>query len=57
MRLFSRILCQSSSTTPGVIPEVRRDPSPSHNDIRFMVNSALERQAKSTDELLCMLIE
>jgi hypothetical protein len=35
-----------------VIPEVQPDPSPSHNDIQAMIHSALERQAKSTDELL-----
>jgi hypothetical protein len=42
---------------PEIIPEVRPDPSPSRNDIQVMTNSALERQAKSTDELLCRLIE
>jgi hypothetical protein len=42
---------------PKVIPEVRPDPSPSHNDIQSMFNSALERQAKNMDELLCRLIE
>jgi hypothetical protein len=42
---------------PEVIPEVRPDPSPSHNDIQSMINSALERQAKSTDELLHRLME
>jgi hypothetical protein len=42
---------------PEVIPEVRPDPSPSHNDIQVMINSALERQAKSMDELLRRLIE
>jgi hypothetical protein len=42
---------------PEVIPEVRPDPSPSHNDIQSMFNSALERQAKNMDELLCRLIE
>jgi hypothetical protein len=42
---------------PEVIPEVRPDPSPSHNDIKFMINFALERQAKSTLELLHRLIE
>jgi hypothetical protein len=42
---------------PEVIPEVRPDPSPCHNDIQSMINSALERQAKSTDELLHRLIE
>jgi hypothetical protein len=40
-----------------VIPEVCPDPSPSHNDIPFMIDSVLERQAKSTDELLRRLIE
>jgi hypothetical protein len=42
---------------PEVTPEVRPDPSPSRNDIQSMINSALERQAKSTDELLHKLIE
>jgi hypothetical protein len=42
---------------PEVIPEVRPDPSSPHNDIQSMINSALERQAKSTDELLRRLIE
>jgi hypothetical protein len=42
---------------PEVTPEVRPDPSPSHNDIQVMLNSALERQAESTDELLRRLIE
>jgi hypothetical protein len=42
---------------PEVIAEVWLDPSPSRNDIQAMINSALERQAKSTDELLCRLIE
>jgi hypothetical protein len=40
-----------------VIHEVRPDPSPSHNDIQFMIDSALERHAKSTNELLHRLIE
>jgi hypothetical protein len=40
-----------------VTPEVRPEPSPSRNDIQSMINSALERQAKSTDKLLCRLIE
>jgi hypothetical protein len=40
-----------------LIPEVWPDPSPSHNDIQSMINFALERQAKSINELLCMLIE
>jgi hypothetical protein len=42
---------------PEVISEVRPDSTPSHNDIQFMINSALERQTKNTDDLLCRLIE
>jgi hypothetical protein len=42
---------------PEVIPEVRPNQSLSHNDVQVMINSALERQAKSTDELLHRLIE
>jgi hypothetical protein len=42
---------------PQVISKVRPDPSPSRNDIQSMINSALEKHAKSTDELLCRLIE
>jgi hypothetical protein len=42
---------------PKVIHEVRPDPSPSRNDIQSIINSALERQAKSTDDLLHRLIE
>jgi hypothetical protein len=38
-------------------PEVRPNPSPSLNDVQLLINFALERQAKSTDELLCRLIE
>jgi hypothetical protein len=41
----------------GVIPEVWPDPSLSRNDTQSMINSMLERQAKSTDELLRRLIE
>jgi hypothetical protein len=44
-------------TKPKVIPEVRPNPSPSLNDVQNMINSALERQAKSTDELLRRMIE
>jgi hypothetical protein len=44
-------------TKPEVTPEVRLNPSPSLNDIQNMINSALEMQAKSTDELLRSLIE
>jgi hypothetical protein len=40
-----------------VIPEVRPNPSLSRNDIQVMINSALERQAKSTYELLHRLIK
>jgi hypothetical protein len=42
---------------PEVIPEVQPNPSPYHNNIQVMINSALERQAKSTDELLRRLIQ
>jgi hypothetical protein len=42
---------------PEVTPEVRSDPSPSCNDIQSMINFVLERQVKSTDELLRRLIE
>jgi hypothetical protein len=42
---------------PEVIPEVRPDPLLSRNDIQFMIDSALERQSKSIDELLRRLIE
>jgi hypothetical protein len=31
---------------PKVIPKVQPNPSPAHNDIQFMIDSALERQAK-----------
>jgi hypothetical protein len=44
-------------TKPAVMPEVRSNPSPSLNDVQNMINFALERQAKSTDELLRRLIE
>jgi hypothetical protein len=44
-------------TKPEVIPKVRPNPSPSLNDVQSMINSALERQAKSTDELLRRLIK
>jgi hypothetical protein len=40
-----------------VIPKLRPDLSPSHNDIQSMINSTLERQARSIDKLLCRLIE
>jgi GH43 family beta-xylosidase len=44
-------------TKPEVMREVWLNPSPSLNDVQNMINSALERQAKSTDELLRRLIE
>jgi hypothetical protein len=44
-------------TKPEVMLEVRPNPSPSLNDVQNMINFTLERQAKSTDELLHMLIE
>jgi hypothetical protein len=40
-----------------VMPKVRPIPSPCLNDVQNMINSALERQVKSTDELLHRLIE
>jgi hypothetical protein len=40
-----------------VTSEVRPNPSPSLNDVQSMINSVLERQEKSTDELLPRLIE
>jgi hypothetical protein len=40
-----------------VTPEVRPNPSLSFDDIQSMINSVLERQAKSSDELMCLLIE
>jgi hypothetical protein len=42
---------------PEVIPEIQPNPLLSHYDVQVMINSALERQAKSIDELLCRLIE
>jgi hypothetical protein len=42
---------------PEVIPEVRPDPLPSRNNIQSMINSVLERQAKSINKLLRRLIE
>jgi hypothetical protein len=50
-------------TTPNTIrktevtPEVRPNPSLSLNDVQSMINSALERQAKNSDELMHRLIE
>jgi hypothetical protein len=44
-------------TKPKVILEVRPNPSPSLYDVQNMINSALERQTKSTNELLRRLIE
>jgi hypothetical protein len=42
---------------PEVTSEVRPDSSPSLSDIQVMINSVLERQAKSTDKLLRRLIK
>jgi hypothetical protein len=44
-------------TKPEVTPEIRPNLSHSLNDIQNMINSTLERQAKSTDKLLRRLIE
>jgi hypothetical protein len=46
-------------TTPIVFtkPEVWPNPSTSLDDVQNMINSVLERQAKSTDELMHRLIE
>jgi hypothetical protein len=46
-------------TTPIVFakPEVWPNPSSSLDDVQNMINSVLERQAKSTDELMRRLIE
>jgi hypothetical protein len=44
-------------TKPEVIHEVRPNLLPSLNDVQNMINSALERRAKSTDELLRRLME
>jgi hypothetical protein len=40
-----------------VTPEVWSNPLLSLDDIQFMINSVLERQSKSSDELMCRLIE
>jgi hypothetical protein len=40
-----------------VTPEVQSNPSLSLDDFQIMINSALEKQAKSSDELMCRLIE
>jgi hypothetical protein len=40
-----------------VTPEVWSNPSLSLDDVQVMINSTLERQAKSSDELICRLIE
>jgi hypothetical protein len=44
-------------TKPEVIPKIRPNSSPSLNYIQNMINSVLERQVKSTDELLRRLKE
>jgi hypothetical protein len=40
-----------------VTPKVWHNPSLSLDDVQFMINSALERQVKSSDELVHSLIE
>jgi negative regulator of genetic competence, sporulation and motility len=40
-----------------VTSEVQPNPSASLNDVKSMIDFASKRQAKSTDELLCRLIE
>jgi hypothetical protein len=40
-----------------VTPEVRPNPPLSLNDVQSMINSTLERQAKSNNKLMCGLIE
>jgi hypothetical protein len=40
-----------------VTPKIRPNPSLSLDDVQSMINSALERQAKSSDELVHRLIE
>jgi hypothetical protein len=40
-----------------VTPDVQPNPSLSLDDIQSMINSALERQARSSDELMSRLIE
>jgi hypothetical protein len=46
------IICKAD-----VIPKVRPNSPPSLNDVKSMSNSAWQREAKSTDELLHRLIE
>jgi hypothetical protein len=52
-----RIVLRDTTSIVFHKPEVRLDPSSSHNDIQFMIDSVLERQARSTDKLLHRLIE
>jgi hypothetical protein len=40
-----------------VTPEVRSNPSLSHDDVQSMINSTIERQQKSSDELMQGLME
>jgi hypothetical protein len=40
-----------------VTPKVRSNPSLSLDDVQVMINYALERQAKSSNEMMCRLIE
>jgi hypothetical protein len=45
-------ICKSEET-----PEVKNNPSLSLYDVRVMINSTLERQAKSSNEMMRRLIE
>jgi hypothetical protein len=40
-----------------VTPEVRPNPTLSLDDVQVLINSTFEKQAKSSDELTCRLIE
>jgi hypothetical protein len=40
-----------------VTSEVQSNPSLSLSDVQSMINSVLERQARSIDELMCSVIE
>jgi hypothetical protein len=52
LRDTTQIIIRKAEVTPEVWP----NPSPSLNDVQSMINSVLERQTKSTDELLRRLI-
>jgi hypothetical protein len=59
----TRLGLVQKDTTPIIIRkadvtlEVRSNPSLSLDDVQSMINYALERQAKSSDQLICRLIE